>query len=546
MANKEDQNPQTPEGMSEKEKAKERRKEEKRRRQEERERKRLQQARAHIVNVSWEEFKTGSKPFGHLPLLKANQTTQESFEDDYTDIKHLNAADWDGKTVKLRCRVHTTRGSSKVAFMLLRQGCFSVQAVTAVDEEGTITRDMVKYSAKLTKESIVDVFGVVRAVEQEVQSATQKDIEVAVHRIYTLSEATAPLPLQVEDAARREPAPGEESTFDPVGREARLDYRVLDTRVPAHIGIFRLQSAVGHYFRDFLLKNDFVEIHTPKLIASASEGGADVFEVKYFGGKAYLAQSPQLYKQMAVNADLMRVFEIGPVFRAENSNTHRHLTEFVGLDMEMAFHKHYSEVLDMIDSMFVHIFENIKTHYAKELEVIQQQYPFEPIVYKTGERNLRLTYTEALQLLREDGLEIEDETHDIDTEEEKRLGRIIKEKYGVDFYCVDKFPMKARAFYTMEDPENPTFSNGYDFFLRGEEICSGAQRIHDAELLVEKAKEKGVDLTPLQAYVDTFKYGAYPHAGCGIGLERVVMLYLGIGNVRKTSLFPRAPNRLTP
>lgn len=392
----------------------------------------------------------------------------------------------------------------------------------------------------------MDVYGTVRTVEQEIQSATQKDVEIAVQRIYTVSEASAPLPLQVEDAARREPAPGEESNFDPVGREARLDYRVLDTRVPAHIGIFRLQSAVGQYFREFLLREDFVEIHTPKMIASASEGGADVFEVNYFGGKAYLAQSPQLYKQMAVNADLMRVFEIGPVFRAENSHTHRHMTEFVGLDMEMAFHRHYSEVLDTIDSMFVHIFESIKTRLAKELEVIQQQYPFEPIVYKTDEPNLRLDYAEALQLLRDDGLKIEDDMHDIDTEEEKRLGRIIKEKYGVDFYCVDKFPMHSRPFYTMENPDNPRYANGFDWFLRGEEISSGAQRIHDSELLVERAKEKGVDLSPLQAYVDAFKYGAYPHAGCGIGLERVVMLYLGIGNVRKTSLFPRLPNRLTP
>lgn len=390
------------------------------------------------------------------------------------------------------------------------------------------------------------MFGVVKAVDQEIQSATQKDVELAVQRIYTVSEAAAPLPLQVEDAARREPAPGEESTFEPVGREVRLDNRVLDTRAPAHIGIFRLQSAVGQFFREFLHGEDFVEIHTPKLIGAASEGGADVFEVKYFGGKAFLAQSPQLYKQMAVNSDLMRVFEIGPVFRAENSNTHRHLTEFVGLDIEMAFHKHYSEVLDLIDDMFVYIFENIKKKYAKELEVIQEQYPFEPIVYKVGERNLRLTYAEALDMLRADGLEIEDDLHDIDTEEEKRLGRIIKEKYGVDFYCVDKFPMRSRPFYTMENPDDSRYANGYDWFLRGEEISSGAQRIHDSELLVQRATEKEVDLTPLQAYVDAFKYGAYPHAGCGIGLERVVMLYLGIGNVRKTSLYPRAPNRLHP
>jgi len=210
----------------------------------------------------------------------------------------------------------------------------------------------------------------------------------------------------------------------------------------------------------------------------------------------------------------------------------------------MAIASHYSEALDLMDQMFIHIFNNMESKFAKELDTIHSQYPFERLVYNK-EKNLRLTYPEAIQLLREDGMEIED-LGDIDTPTEKRLGRLVKAKYNTDFYFLEKYPMAFRPFYTMPCPEDPRYSNSYDIFLRGEEISSGAQRIHDSELLVEKAKEKGVDMAPLQAYVDAFKYGAFPHAGCGIGLERIVMLYLGIGNVRKTSMFPRDPNRLTP
>ena len=329
-----------------------------------------------------------------------------------------------------------------------------------------------------------------------------------------------------------------------VGQEIKLDYRVIDMRAPANLAIFKIESAVQYYFREFLFKNEFHEIHTPKLIGTASEGGANVFEVKYFKTKAFLAQSPQLYKQMAVQGDLMKVFEIGPVFRAENSQTHRHLTEFVGLDMEMRFNYHYSEVLDVIDALFIHILNGIEKNYKNEIEIISQQFNISPLEYNK-EKNLRITYAEGMKLLRDSGEKISD-LDDISTTQEKLLGKIIKEKYGTDFYFMDKFPLAVRPFYTMPDPEDENLSNSYDFFIRGEEISSGAQRIHDSDLLLKRAKELKVDITPIQAYVDCFKYGAYPHAGCGVGLERVVMLYLGLKNIRKTSMFPRDPKRLSP
>jgi aspartyl-tRNA synthetase len=328
-----------------------------------------------------------------------------------------------------------------------------------------------------------------------------------------------------------------------VNQDTRLDNRVLDLRVPAHLAIFRIQSGVTNLFREFLCAHDFTEIHSPKMIGGASEGGANVFSINYFGDKAFLAQSPQLYKQMSIMADFKRVFEIGAVFRAENSNTYRHLTEFTGLDLEMEFKESYSEVLDVLDELLYFIVTGINERYKRELEVIQTQYPHEPFVYKKPA--LRLKFPEAVKMLQEAGVD-QPALEDLSTATEKFLGKLVKAKYGTDFYILEKYPSAARPFYTMPCPEDSNYSNSYDLFFRGEEICSGAQRIHDPELLARRAKDLGVDPSSLSAYIDSFKYGAFPHGGAGIGLERVVMLFLGLGNIRKTSLFPRDPSRLTP
>jgi len=328
-----------------------------------------------------------------------------------------------------------------------------------------------------------------------------------------------------------------------VKQENRLNNRILDIRTTTNQGIFRIQSGVCQLFREFLLSKSFTEIHTPKIISAASEGGATVFRVKYFDGHAYLAQSPQLYKQMAICADLDRVFEIAPVFRAENSQTHRHLTEFVGLDLEMTFNEHYHEVMDVLDNLFIYIFDELQKRFSAEIAAVKRQYPFEDLVYLKP--TLRLKFSEAIQMLREAGETIGD-LEDIGTTQEKLLGALVKKKYNTDFYAIDKFPSSIRPFYTMPDPENPQYSNSFDYFIRGEEVLSGAQRVHDPELLNQQAIEKGVNTSHLEAYIDSFKYGAPPHGGGGIGLERVVMLYLGLKNIRFTSMFPRDPNRLFP
>jgi len=328
-----------------------------------------------------------------------------------------------------------------------------------------------------------------------------------------------------------------------VSQDTKLDNRVIDLRTPTNQAIFKIQSAVCTLFREYLLTQGFVEIHTPKLMSGASEGGAQVFKVSYFDSAAFLAQSPQLAKQMAICGDLERVFEIAPVFRAENSHTHRHLTEFMGLDIEMAFNDHYYEVLDVIDHLFTSMFDGLATRFAKELEVICQQFPFQPLKY--NKPTLRIPFSEGIAILRAAGHEVED-LSDLSTPQEKALGALVKEKHGVDFYILDKFPKAARPFYTMPDPNDERYTNSYDLFIRGEEISSGSQRIHDSQMLEASAKAYGIDTRTIQAYLDAFKYGAPPHAGCGVGLERIVMLYLGLNNIRKTSMFPRDPRRLAP
>lgn len=373
--------------------------------------------------------------------------------------------------------------------------------------------------------------------------------------IWTVNKSSPMLPFQLDDASRlvtnQAAEAGEaegaadtgEAKAAVVKQDVRLNNRVIDLRVPTNQAIMRLQAAVSQLFREFMYDNEFTEIHSPKLIGGASEGGANVFTLKYFDQPACLAQSPQLYKQMALCADMDRVFEIGPVFRAENSNTNRHLTEFTGLDMEMTIKEHYFEVLDMLGDMFCFIFKNLESRFKHELDTIKKQYPFEDFKCKTPV--VKLHYKEGVKLLKAAGVE-QGALDDLSTETERALGKIVREKYDTDFYMLYGYPAAVRPFYTMLDPTDPDYTNSYDFFMRGEEITSGAQRVHDADMLLERAKVMEIPVDTIQDYVDAFKYGAPAHGGCGIGLERVVKFYCNLWNIRKASLFPRDPRRIKP
>jgi len=479
--------------------------------------------------------------YGDLEMIQSRAITDTVF----ARIEELSE-DRIGTNVTLRGRVHSVRAKGKGAFMVLRQGSETLQIAFFVDDV-KVSKQMIKFIGGLNKESVVDVTGELVKPEQAIESCSNRACEMANPKIFCVSRSMQ-IPLEISDLSRSEAdidnAP-EDKQYARINQDTRLNNRILDLRTPANNSIFRVQSEVSALFREALRRRDMVEIHSPKLIAGASEGGSSVFKLDYMGTPACLAQSPQLYKQMAIMADFGGVFEIGPVFRAENSNTHRHLCEFTGLDFEMQIKEHYSEVLDVIDELFVSMFDGLQERCAKQLQVINAQYPFEPLQYLR--KTLRLEFPDGIKMLHEAGVTEADAHGDLSTEHERVLGKLVKEKYGTDFYILTRYPIEARPFYTMPEPgANPEYTNSFDVFIRGEEIISGAQRIHEPELLTERAKHFGIPVEDLESYIRSFRYGAVPHGGCGVGLERVVMLYLGLNNIRKTSMFPRDPKRLTP
>jgi len=330
-------------------------------------------------------------------------------------------------------------------------------------------------------------------------------------------------------------------------QRVRLNNRIVDLRTAPSQAIFRIQSGICNLFRSYLDSQGFLEIHTPKLQGGATESGASVFEVNYFGRQAFLAQSPQLAKQMCISADFERVYEIGPVFRAEDSNTPRHLTEYTGLDLEMALEEHYHEALDVIDAMFKNLWKGIYDRYEKEIDIISQFYPHTKVEWL--EETPRIPFAKGIQMLKDDGWVDEDgnppsQYEDLATRAEIRLGQLVKEKFKTDYYILDKFPASARPFYTMPDPSDDRITNSFDIFMRGQEIVSGGQRIHDANFLEKQMKKKGVRPDSMPEYIEGFRWGAPPHAGCGVGLERLTYLFLNLGNIRLASLFPRDPKSL--
>jgi nondiscriminating aspartyl-tRNA synthetase len=330
-------------------------------------------------------------------------------------------------------------------------------------------------------------------------------------------------------------------------QRVRLNNRIVDLRTTPSQAIFRIQSGICNLFRSYLDMQGFIEIHTPKLQGGATESGASVFEVNYFGRPAFLAQSPQLAKQMCIAADFERVYEVGPVFRAEDSNTPRHLTEYTGLDLEMALEEHYHEALDIIDGMFKSLWQGIYDRYQPEIELLSHFYPHEKVLWL--EETPRIPFKDGVQMLIDDGWVNEDgkppsPLEDLATRAEIRLGQLVREKYKTDYYILDKFPASARPFYTMPDPSDDRYTNSFDIFMRGQEILSGGQRIHESTFLEKKIKAQGINPDTMSEYLEGFRWGAPPHAGCGIGLERLTYLFLNLGNIRLASMYPRDPKSL--
>jgi len=494
--------------------------------------------------------------FGEMEMVKSQSACTR---------RYLSSSELDGlpegESFWIRARVQQSRVKGNTVFLVLRLQGVTVQA--ALFKSDSVTKDMIRFCGSIPRESVVDVQG--GKVAATVTSCKVTTYEVHVQRIYCVSRAAPALPLLLEDAARpseardnvsveqRADADSEQREVV-VNLETRLNERVLDLRSPSHNSIMRIQSHVGQAFRNFLAARGFVEIHTPKLQGGSScEGGAAVFPLDYFGSKAWLAQSPQLHKQMAVMSGFERVMEVGPVFRAESSHTSRHLCEFVGLDFEMEISESYAEAMDIVEGFVVTLLEELyhSQPLSSHVDEVAKQYPCKRLRCRRAGDNLRLSYKEAVDLLNDRGCTNEDGSkirhdQDLSTQLERLLGEIVAEKHETDFFFITDFPSGVRPFYSMPSSSDPSSSNSFDAYLRGQEICSGAQRIHDSSLLVESLKSRGIDPSSMQPYINSFKYGGSPHAGAGLGLERLTMTILGLDNIRLASMFPRDPKRLSP
>ena len=530
---------------------------------------------------TFDETDTAKSNYGIKPVIRSTINAEERYKITWTSIGQINE-ELVGKVIKTRARVQKSRKQGKkMLFLVLRDSSHTAQGVLFA-EEGKISSQMIDFCSSFPNESIVDIEATVVKANKPIESCTVSNYELSVSTVFLVNDCINVLPFQIEDASRKlekgaedvvEQAPvedkpkeedkkedkkekkkkekeekkkekeGKEKAQIAVKSDTRFDNRVLDLRVVSTQSMMKLQSGIGKLFRDYAFKNGFTEIHTPKLIEGASEGGTNVFKLKYFEREACLAQSPQLYKQMCIIGGLERVIEVAPVFRAENSNTTRHLCEFTMLDLEMSFKEHYFEIIDVIWDLFVYIFDGLKNDYKHELNIIANQYPFEMIEYP--KKPVILSFHEGVELLKSKGI-IQDVNEDLDTVNERKLGEFVKEKYGTDFYFLHKYPKSARPFYTMRDPENDNFTNSYDAFIRGEEILSGAQRIHEYDELYKNVVDAGIKPETLKNYLDAFKLGAPPHGGCGIGLERIAKLFTGFGNVKRFCMFPRDPKRLAP
>ena len=406
-----------------------------------------------------------------------------------------------------------------VIFMIVRDMTGRVQVTIERNEQN---QALVSELENASLESTVKVLGTLKVNEK----VKLNGLEIIPTNITITSKAALELPINVHDK-------------DAQLIDNRLDYRFLDLRNELNSNIFRVQSEVFRLMREFLNSKGFIEIHSPKLIGAASESGSEVFEVKYFDRKAYLAQSPQFYKQMAITAGFDKVFEVGPVFRAENSNTNRHATEFTGFDLEFAYINSYEDVMSLEEELITYTFKNLSDKYK---QIMKDKFKADLIIPKEKFPRIKLMdlYKE---LETRYGYKISDDAkYDLTSEAEKLSYKYSMEVYNSEFLFVTDYPKEKRAFYHMRKNNIP---QGYDLLWKGVEITTGAQREHRYDVLKEQALEKGLD-KDVAFYLEFFKYGCPPHGGFGLGIDRFTMLLLNLSSVKEAMFIFRGPNRLNP
>lgn len=428
--------------------------------------------------------------------------------------------------VKLQGFVENFRDGKSMAFIVLKDITGKVQ----ITIEKANHPEWNELLAQITPDSVLTVTGIPILSEY----VKLNGIEVTPTSIKIESKAEGLPIIREEIPATKKKAAVERSSID-----SRLDYRWIDMRTEKNQLIFKAQTVLTNAMREFLLQKNFLEIHTPKLIAAASESGSDVFEVKYFDRKAYLAQSPQFYKQMAMASGLERIFEVGPVFRAEKSYTSKHTTEFTGFDLEFSYIDSFRDVMKMEEELLTYALQKVKDALDDEikevfgLEVVVPTTPF-PVI----------TLAELYEKLAEEfGYQVpESEKGDLTTEAERLSYEWVKKHYQHEFLFITDYSAEKRAFYHMRDEAGTP--QGYDLIWRGVEITTGAQREHRYEVLKKQAEEKGLE-EDVQFYLEFFKYGCPPHGGFGLGIDRLTMLLAGV-HINEAMFLFRSPKRLTP
>ncbi|ARM75998.1 aspartate--tRNA(Asn) ligase [Acidianus manzaensis] len=415
----------------------------------------------------------------------------------------------DGKEVTLAGWVHNVRDLGGKKFILLRDNSGIGQVVL---EKGTEPFEIAK---DITLESTLTVKGIVKADKR-----APRGVEVHAKEIQILSTAKTPLPLDVSGKVNAD-------------IDTRLRERLLDLRRLEMESVIKIQSEAIKGFREYLYSQRFVEIFTPKIIATATEGGAQLFPVIYFGKEAFLAQSPQLYKELLAGA-VERVFEIAPAWRAEESDTPFHLSEFLSADIEMAF-ADYNDVMNIVEDTIINMINKVKEKNVEELKILNYELPNikKPI--------RRITYSDAIELLQKSGVKIKF-GDDISTPELRTLNK----ELGEDLYFITDWPASARPFYTRRKQSNSELSESFDLIYRFVEIASGSSRNYRRETLEEELKLRGLNPVNFEFFLKWFDYGMPPHAGVGIGVQRLMIMFTGIQNVKEIALFPRDKKRLVP
>ena len=421
------------------------------------------------------------------------------------------------ETVSFGGWVHELRDFGGLKFIILKDRTGILQLTL---HKSSVSKDLMNLFNDLTKESALFVEGKVQKSEK-----ASGGREVIPSKIEILGKADAPTPIDTSGKIESD-------------LSVRLDWRFLDLRDPKKLALFKIRSKMFRLTSDFFDKEGFTCIQTPKITSAGVESGAELFPVKYFNRDAFLSQSPQMYKQMMVLAGFERVYEIGPVFRAEKSLTTRHLTEFTGVDFEMGFIESHHDVMDVIENYLKFLLSGLKKEVPEELALFEVN----PIVPK---KIPRLEFKEIQKILKGLGKIVPD-NEDLDPEGERMLSQYVLEKFNEEFVFCLNYPYNKRPFYHMKPQGEENGTKSFDLLWNGVEIATGAQREHRIKVLSKQAEEKGIDFSKMNYYADMFRYGTIPHGGVGFGLDRLTQRLLKLNNIKEALLLPRDPERLTP